>query len=163
MEDLGGPTSPPPTAPSPGSPGDPAQDGAVEEGHSAWGFMGTDHRCLIPPASLVGVQWKDLVPRPGAGAGWGAMRCHRSQHPSCFTPHQASRWSRAPIPLTSLCKAGDGRGGHSNAEEARTLRLLLGLGQMREPPLGKPRSTMQPRKVTGWTRPSTPTMEYLCD
>lgn len=132
-----------------------------------WGFMGTDHRCLISllpaPASLVGVQWKDLVPRPGAGAGVLAVSCHRNQHPSCFTPHQASRWSRAPVPLTSLCKAGDGRGRHSSAEEAWTLRLLLGLGRMREPSLGKPRSTTQPRKVPGWTQPSTPTMAHLRD
>ena len=59
VEDLGGPTSPPPW---------PLARGHLETLHRAgprrkvalWGFMGTDHRCLIsllpPPASLVGVQ-----------------------------------------------------------------------------------------------------------
>lgn len=166
MEDLRGPTSPPPTAPSPGSPGDPAQDRAVEEGHSV-GLYG--HRSQMshqssPRSSLPGGGAVErLGPKAWGGAGVLVVSCDRNQHPSCFTPHQASRWSRAPVPLTSLCKAGDGRGRHSSAEEAWTLRLLLGLGRMREPSLGKPRSTTQPRKVPGWTQPSTPTMAHLRD
>ena len=153
----------PPRPPSLGSPGDPAQGGAAEKGHSV-GLYG--HRSLMshqsaPHSSLPG---GGAVERPGPKAwGWGAGSCHRSQHPSCFTPHQASHWSRAPVPLISLCKASDGRGGDSSAEEAWTLRPLLGSGWMKELSLGKPRSTMQPRKVPGQIWPSTPTRVHLHD
>ena len=95
MEDLRGPTSPPPTAPSPGSPGDPAQDRAVEEGHSV-GLYG--HRSQMshqssPRSSLPGGGAVErLGPKAWGGAGVLAVSCHRNQHPSCFTPQKKQAW-----------------------------------------------------------------------